>query len=326
MKKLTIAIPTYNRSHYLKQLLISLLEQVTSNPMVEVIVLDNASTDDTSAIIAELHAQGHKFRYIVNPENLGASRNIYRCFMESGGTYLWVIGDDDYVVPGAIDRILGHVENAEYDLIYLQHFSFEGDPHLYKKSSYPSPLETTSSVVFVREVNIHLTFISGNIVNKDRILSIGKLELDGIIESYLVQLGWIYASLNIFARGLYIREPLIGMRVNNTGGYKLFNTFGPVLRHITETRLHDQRLQQLVINGIIQRFWPYMIRYVKDYSPPFIEESSSAVLGKAFRDKWRYWIFVYPVLHLHRRLITPWLFLLRAINAIDCIIGRMLLR
>ena len=42
-----------------------------------------------------------------------------------------------------------------------------------------------------------------------------------------MQLGWTYTELNRFSRGLYIRETLIGVQTSNTGGYKLFQVFGP---------------------------------------------------------------------------------------------------
>jgi glycosyltransferase involved in cell wall biosynthesis len=49
---LTIAISTYNRSAFLSELLSCLFDQCKSDPRLEVLVSDNASTDETSAVVA----------------------------------------------------------------------------------------------------------------------------------------------------------------------------------------------------------------------------------------------------------------------------------
>jgi glycosyltransferase involved in cell wall biosynthesis len=50
---LTFAVPTYNRAKYLDQLLGVLLKQLHGESRVEVIVLDNASTDNMPAVVED---------------------------------------------------------------------------------------------------------------------------------------------------------------------------------------------------------------------------------------------------------------------------------
>ncbi len=101
---LTIAIPTFNRSNYLDQCLFTLRGQGKIMSDVEVIVCDNASTDNIKEIV-ELHNKStHRIRYIRNDENIGFDRNYIRCLKEARGERLWVLGDDDALMPGAIDK------------------------------------------------------------------------------------------------------------------------------------------------------------------------------------------------------------------------------
>lgn len=61
----------------------------------ELIILDNASTDQTEAICRASVAQDKRVRYFQNPENIGASGNHNRLFEEASGKYFkWAAHDD----------------------------------------------------------------------------------------------------------------------------------------------------------------------------------------------------------------------------------------
>ena len=77
-KLLTIAIPTYNRSQYLRQNLSVLLPQFRKE--LEIIVSDNASTDDTSEVVKEFIKAGLPVKYIQNTTNLGWAKNFQNCY------------------------------------------------------------------------------------------------------------------------------------------------------------------------------------------------------------------------------------------------------
>ena len=76
---LTIAIPTYNRSESLALLLEILAPQLDGESRVELVISDNASSDDTSAVVASFQNRGLKLIYSRNETNLGADANFVRC-------------------------------------------------------------------------------------------------------------------------------------------------------------------------------------------------------------------------------------------------------
>ena len=80
-KLLTIAIPTWNRSALLDELLLELISQITTFHLensIEIVVSDNNSTDNTS-IICEAHVQNYNFfKYNRNSRNLGAKINVIK--------------------------------------------------------------------------------------------------------------------------------------------------------------------------------------------------------------------------------------------------------
>lgn len=92
----TIVIPTYNRSARLSETILSALGQ--SYPNVEVIVVDDGSTDNTPDLVAKLCRQHENLSYLRYTPNQGANiaRNLgidsaqgeYICFLDSDDTYL----------------------------------------------------------------------------------------------------------------------------------------------------------------------------------------------------------------------------------------------
>jgi hypothetical protein len=104
---LSICIPTYNRSQFLKVMLQALLPQVKDcGRDVEVWVLDNGSTDDTANVLQESSRYG-PFRSLRHPENVGPTRNIICGPVDCAtGLFSWVLGDHNLLMPGSLNRVL----------------------------------------------------------------------------------------------------------------------------------------------------------------------------------------------------------------------------
>jgi len=96
MAKVTVAIPTYNRAELLKSSLGSVLSQ--DYPDFRVVVLDNASTDDTEAVVRSFADQ--RVTYIRNARNLGILGNFNRAIEVNTSPYLNLFMDDDVMLPG----------------------------------------------------------------------------------------------------------------------------------------------------------------------------------------------------------------------------------
>jgi glycosyltransferase involved in cell wall biosynthesis len=120
--KLTIAFPTYNRSGYLRRALESVISQLGGVPAeltVALRVYDNASTDDTSAVCAELAAREPRLKFVCRPENIGGDLNILSALMDADGDFVWVFGDDDYLVAGALGPLCRLLMSSEFDVLKM---------------------------------------------------------------------------------------------------------------------------------------------------------------------------------------------------------------
>jgi len=91
----SICIPTYNRADMIGMAVESALNQSYRN--IEVIVVDNASSDSTDDVISCY--KDERLRYEKNPENLGLFGNFNRCIELARGRYIHILHSDDYIDP-----------------------------------------------------------------------------------------------------------------------------------------------------------------------------------------------------------------------------------
>ena len=115
---LTIAIPTYNRLEYLKELLPEMIKQCEPYPEIEILVSDNCTTDGSFSYIRDL-ATKNKMRYRANSSNVGADENFVRCVEAAKGKYIWLFGDDEILCKGAINKMISTLETYPASLFII---------------------------------------------------------------------------------------------------------------------------------------------------------------------------------------------------------------
>jgi glycosyltransferase involved in cell wall biosynthesis len=93
----TIAIPTYNRERWLGRSIDSALHQNYAN--VELLVLDNASSDGTRAICERYASDNLRITYVRAAENLGSTANFSAGLDRASGHFFMWLGDDDWIDP-----------------------------------------------------------------------------------------------------------------------------------------------------------------------------------------------------------------------------------
>src|SRR5688572_14043909 len=95
---LSVAISNYNHAHYLPDALEAILSQ--SYPAMEVIVIDDASTDNSVDVIERFARQNRSLRLIRNSSNMGVLHNANKLLGMVSGEYFYSAAADDRVLPG----------------------------------------------------------------------------------------------------------------------------------------------------------------------------------------------------------------------------------
>lgn len=121
MRKVSVIIPTYNSSKLLKEAIGSVLSQ--TYPILEIIVVDDGSTDDTAKVVQEyVRAQEHKstgaqVKYI-RQENKGPAAARNKGIREARGNYIAFLDSDDLWLPDKIEKQIVLFEKSDYAMVY----------------------------------------------------------------------------------------------------------------------------------------------------------------------------------------------------------------
>lgn len=115
MPKVSIIIPSYNHSRYLKQRLETIIAQNFKD--WEAIIIDDKSTDNSVEIISAFIEQNPNFNikeFIINEENSGSGYNSWKKGIELATTdYIWIAETDDYADPNFLSESINCLEMSD---------------------------------------------------------------------------------------------------------------------------------------------------------------------------------------------------------------------
>lgn len=121
---LSICIPTYNRANYLDNCLDSLKTQLQGNnellDLVEIVISDNCSADNTLHVAGSYKKYFPKFIYTVNTANVGFDLNVVNVVKKATGKFCWYLGDDDTVMNGGIDFVIEQLKTNYFDVVTVE--------------------------------------------------------------------------------------------------------------------------------------------------------------------------------------------------------------
>jgi glycosyltransferase involved in cell wall biosynthesis len=108
--RLCVVLPNYNHGHCIERALQALVDQ--DRPPDEIIVIDDASTDDSQGVIERFSRSSVPVRLLVNERNLGVAWSLQRGLLASQAHYVYFAAADDWVLPQffsfAIKTLEGH--------------------------------------------------------------------------------------------------------------------------------------------------------------------------------------------------------------------------
>lgn len=169
MIPITIAIPTYNRSQYLKEAIKSVISQTFED--FELIIIDNDSSDDTKKVVMSF--VDRRIKYYKNKRNIGMINNWNKCIRLARSKYILILGDDDKLYPDFLSESynihlkypkLGFTfthcnkvnEKGDYLMRWGYQFSpggyLKGNNYLYLTIKYGCCLSNSSTVLVRKDV------------------------------------------------------------------------------------------------------------------------------------------------------------------------------
>jgi glycosyltransferase involved in cell wall biosynthesis len=133
----SIVLPTYNRASRLPKALRSCLQQTYQN--LEVIVVDDGSTDNTAEVVASFQREDSRVRYL-RQENQKLPAALNTGFRASRGEFLTWISDDNLFHQDAIEIMVGALEKSpDVGLVYCGYDIVDAQGNLLQTVDPPGP-------------------------------------------------------------------------------------------------------------------------------------------------------------------------------------------
>ncbi|MFB5269396.1 glycosyltransferase [Paenibacillus enshidis] len=257
---LSICIPTYNRSANLEACLQSIVSQLHSCYVpVEVLISDNASTDNTAEVAAKFSALYPYITYYRNDENIGADRNIFKIMNMAKGTFIKLQGDDDFFVEGTL-----------MPLIYtIQQHQDCGVIHIHVHNHDGKVFNGEGASAFLRASTIMSTFISGTILRRT---DLGRIEEpDLFINTSFNQMYIQYAILQKNPLFCVIHRGLFRYANNPPSGYNfgevVFRGYQKILRYFIGKGLTEEDVSAEKKHSLFKYILPWYHDLVLKQSP-----------------------------------------------------------
>ncbi len=217
---LSIVLPNYNHGRFIAEALEALLAQTV--PGDEIIVIDDASTDNSLAVIASFNRENPSVRLIRNVKNQGVVAGLNRGLAEAKYEYVYFAAADDRVLPKLFDRSLAlltlHLEaglcSAMVRLIDEggNDLGLFETPQVRRDPGFVSPAEAARALVWDD------SWFMGNttVYHRARLVTIGgfRPELESFCDGFVSRL------LALRHGACFIPEPLALWR-RMAGGYAL---------------------------------------------------------------------------------------------------------
>ncbi|WP_318390414.1 glycosyltransferase family 2 protein [Enterobacter sp.] len=110
MKKVSVLMPVYNVERYIIEAVESIVNQTYSN--IELVIIDDASTDNTRSLLNELHNKYYNIiKLVINDRNMGISKSLNKGLLLCEGDYIARADGDDIQALDRIQRQVDYLEN-----------------------------------------------------------------------------------------------------------------------------------------------------------------------------------------------------------------------
>ena len=120
---ISVVVTCYNHENYIEQCLRSIFKQTYRN--IELIVLDDGSTDNSSEIIKEVLKESPFVTTFESHENIGVVRTRNKGLILLNGDYFLFVDSDDFLDETYVEELYECAINRQADIVYCDLFNFE---------------------------------------------------------------------------------------------------------------------------------------------------------------------------------------------------------
>jgi abequosyltransferase len=231
--KLSICIATLNRAGYIVDTLRTIDDQIESlKDMIEIVIVDGASTDGTQDVITDYINNKSYYKYFREDTNSGIDVDYDKAVKYASGEYCWLMTDDDHLIPGALNHVIKHLSEG-HDLVIVNSLIMDASlnnviQERFVKENNDRVYGFNEGDQFLADLGSYLSFIGCVIIKRSVWLSRKREPYYG---SLFVHAGVIFQTPIVST--YFVSKPLIAIRYGNAmwtpRGYEIWMYMWPEL-------------------------------------------------------------------------------------------------
>ncbi len=214
--KISVCIPAYNRASLLLPLLDSIFSQEYDD--FEVVIAEDGSPERLAirdVVAGYITRYPDRLTYIENPKNLGYDGNIRNLFEIAHGEYVFFMGNDDLMCPGALAKVAEAVtRHSDVGVVLRSYAAFDGVPDNIVQTFryFDQELFFPAGAVTVSTIYRRSVVIPGMVIHREDALKFATDRFDGTL---LYQL-YLVAEILVEKNAVYLPDVTVLYRNGGT--------------------------------------------------------------------------------------------------------------
>lgn len=244
MPRVSVVMPVYNGSKYLRESLMSVINQTYKD--WECIIYDDNSSDDSAAIINSIIKENDQFIYLHSDQNVGAAEARNKCINVARGEYIAILDCDDIAFEDRFSQQVDFLDqNSQYDFVGSNVIYFGEGLKSYESTYKPFEIKNVSFRSGMPIV--HSTLM----IKKSLIVEVGKYPNFRRVQDYAM-------LMNVSANGSigYLLQPVMVKYRIDEGNYKRRTIKSRIIE--VKIRLQGYKKMNYPLNHYLYAFKPLL--------------------------------------------------------------------
>lgn len=255
-KLLSICIPTFKRKDLFELCIESLernIRRIKKDTDIEILVSINDSSHYKIDVLSKYKSLKQYLVINHNSENIGGDKNIIKCYKKAIGKYIWVIGDDDYILDESIAYIIKEIKEKEPSCIFVNSYGYK---KLYNEKPIFNDLTYSCDFnYFIEKISYKSTFISSIVVNRELLDYNAAKDFEN---TSLYQLNLLLQASS-HNNNLIIGKFLIAAKINHEYNYNFHDVFVRNYSQQLLLYLDDVVYKKVIVKTILLFYSQYFL-------------------------------------------------------------------
>lgn len=272
----SILVPVYNVAIYLRQCLDSVVSQTL--PGIEVICINDGSTDDSGKILEE-YAQKYPFVRVIDKPNSGYGHSLNIGIEEANGKYIGIVESDDFIDPQMYLRLFEKAELYQAEVVKANFYNYrQNNGNEFFEMLAPCPYEQIFEPVRIPQMFFGEIYLWTGLYRRD-FLNKKEIRFNETPGASYQDVGFTFKIYAATKRMLALKEGYYHYRRDNVTSSvfslgKVFcvcDEFQEIKRYLTQHPELQESVRDIVPYMQYKRYMPTFGRIAYRYKISFLE-------------------------------------------------------